>query len=88
VAPWRVVNIGNGSPVQLLSFIEAIEQACGITAEKLMLPMQPGDVQATWADTSVLQQLTGYAPQTDIVDGVSTYVDWHRAYYYRVNDVS
>ncbi|MEL6682621.1 MAG: GDP-mannose 4,6-dehydratase [Pseudomonadota bacterium] len=88
VAPWRVVNIGNGSPVQLLSFIEAIEAACGKQAIKQMLPMQPGDVQATWADTSVLQDLTGYAPQTDIIDGVASYVSWHRAYYQRANHVS
>jgi len=88
VAPWRVVNIGNGAPVQLMAFIRAIEQSCGKTAEKIMLPMQPGDVPATWADTSLLQALTGYAPETDVNEGVEAYVAWHRAYYERSNDVS
>ncbi len=81
VAPWRVVNIGNGSPVQLLDFIAAIEDATGRKAIRQMLPMQPGDVPATWADTTLLQRLTGYAPQTDIRDGVQSYVDWFRSYY-------
>lgn len=81
VAPWRVVNIGNGSPVQLLDFIAAIEDTTGRKAIRQMLPMQPGDVPATWADTTLLQRLTGYAPQTDIRDGVQSYVDWFRSYY-------
>lgn len=81
VAPWRVVNIGNGSPVQLLDFIAAIEDATGRKAIRQMLPMQPGDVPATWADTTLLQSLTSYAPQTDIRDGVQSYVDWFRGYY-------
>lgn len=81
VAPWRVMNIGNGAPVRLMNFIGAIESACGVTADKEMHPMQPGDVQATWADNRLLQTLTGYAPQTDIVTGAAAYVDWHRDYY-------
>ena len=81
VAPWRAVNIGNGSPVQLLDFIAAIEDATGRKAIRQMLPMQPGDVPATWADTTLLQDLTGYAPQTDITKGVRAYVDWFRAHY-------
>lgn len=81
VAPWRAVNIGNGSPVQLLDFIAAIEAATGRKALRQMLPMQPGDVPATWADTTLLHDLTGYAPQTDITDGVRAYVDWFRAHY-------
>ncbi|WP_341365894.1 NAD-dependent epimerase/dehydratase family protein [Yoonia sp. BS5-3] len=85
VAPWRVVNIGNGHPVQLGAFIEAIEQACGITAEKNMLPMQPGDVQATWAENRLLHALTGYTPQTEIGDGARAYVNWHRSYYGQQN---
>lgn len=83
VAPWRVVNIGNGEPVQLLDFIAAIEAACGITADKHLLPMQPGDVKATWADNTLLKQLTQYSPETDIMAGMADYVNWHRSYYGR-----
>ncbi len=81
VAPWRVVNIGNGEAVRLLDFIGAIEQAAGRKAEKRMLPIQPGDVPATWADTTLLRQLTGYAPKTSVIEGAKSYVDWHRDYY-------
>ncbi|MEM9582645.1 MAG: NAD-dependent epimerase/dehydratase family protein [Pseudomonadota bacterium] len=81
VAPWRVVNIGNGAPVKLLDYIEAIEQATGKPAIKNMMEMQPGDVPATWAETSLLKSLTGYAPSTDVTTGVKAFVDWYRAYY-------
>lgn len=81
VAPFRVVNIGNGAPVELLDFIAAIEAATGKPAIKQMLPMQPGDVPATWADTALLSRLTGYAPQTPVQKGVAEYVDWFRSYY-------
>ncbi len=81
VAPFRVVNIGNGAPVELLDFITAIEAATGKPAIKQMLPMQPGDVPATWADTALLSRLTGYAPQTPVQKGVAEYVDWFRSYY-------
>ena len=81
VAPFRVVNIGNGAPVELLDFIAAIETATGKPAIKQMLPMQPGDVPATWADTMLLNALTGYAPQTRVPEGVAEYVDWFRTYY-------
>lgn len=81
VAPWRVVNIGNGESVQLLDFIAAIETASGRQAVKNMMPIQPGDVPATWADTTLLRRLTGYAPQTNVRDGVAAYVDWFRDYY-------
>ncbi len=80
-APFRVVNIGNGAPVELLDFIAAIEAATGKPAIKQMLPMQPGDVPATWADTALLSRLTGYAPQTPVQKGVAEYVDWFRSYY-------
>ena len=81
VAPFRVVNIGNGAPVELLDFIAAIEAATGRQAVKQMLPMQPGDVPATWADTTLLRALTGYAPQTQVPEGAAEYVDWFRSYY-------
>ncbi len=81
VAPHRVVNIGNGAPVELGDFIAAIEAATGREAIRNMLPMQPGDVPATWADTTLLRRLTGYTPQTQVQDGVAAYVDWFRSYY-------
>ncbi len=69
VAPFRVVNIGNSEPVQLLAFIEAIEAATGLSAQKNMMPMQAGDVPATWADARLLTSLTGYAPKTQVPKG-------------------
>lgn len=81
VAPYRVVNIGNGSPVELLDFIAAIEAATGRPAIRNLMPMQPGDVPATWADTTLLRDLTGYAPQTPVTQGAAAYVEWYRSYY-------
>ncbi len=81
VAPHRIVNIGNGEPVQLMAFIEAIEKATGLPAEKNFMDIQPGDVPATWADGALLQKLTGYSPKTDIETGVKAFVDWYRDYY-------
>lgn len=81
VAPFRVVNIGNGAPVGLMDFVQAIEAALGITAQKNFLPMQPGDVPATWADAGLIEALTGPLPRTDIKDGVRRFVDWYRDYY-------
>ena len=81
VAPWRAVNIGNADPVRLMDFIEAIEAAVGKPAEKVFMEMQPGDVQATWADTTLLEHLTGYKPQMNIREGVRRFVDWYRDYY-------
>jgi len=81
VAPFRIVNIGNSEPVRLLDFIEIIEQQLGKTAVREYLPMQPGDVRATWADASLLRELTGYRPSTGIRDGVAAFVAWFRDYY-------
>ena len=81
VAPFRVVNIGNSQPSQLLDFIIAIEKSVGIDAVKNLMPMQAGDVPATWADTSLLAKLTGYKPNTDLVTGVQNFVTWYRAFY-------
>lgn len=81
VAPFRVVNIGNSNAVQLTDFISAIEEATGLTAQRNMMPMQPGDVPATWADAQLLQRLTGYSPKTDIKDGVAEFVAWYRDYF-------
>lgn len=81
VAPFRVVNIGNSQPSKLLDFIEAIEEALGMEAVKNLMPMQAGDVPATWADTTLLTALTGYKPNTDLRTGVKNFVAWYRAYY-------
>ena len=81
VAPYRVVNIGNGEKVRLMDFITAIEAECGRAAEKNFMPMQQGDVPATWADASLLKSLTGYAPQTPFREGVARFVAWYRDYY-------
>lgn len=81
VAPWRVVNIGNSEPVQLTDYIAAIETATGRVAERNLMPMQAGDVPATWADTTLLQSLTGYHPRTRVPEGVKAFVDWYRDYY-------
>lgn len=81
VAPFRVVNIGNSQPSQLLDFILAIEKSVGIEAVKNFMPMQAGDVPATWADTSLLEKLTGYKPNTDLLMGVQNFVSWYRQYY-------
>ena len=81
VAPWRVVNIGNSDKVKLLDFVDAIEQALGRKAQRTYLPMQAGDVPATWADASLLRALTGYAPKTDVKDGIAAFVAWYREYY-------
>lgn len=81
VAPFRIVNIGNSDKVRLLDFITAIEDCLGKKAIRNYMPMQMGDVQATWADASLLQQLTGGRPQTNFRDGVAEFVKWFREYY-------
>ena len=81
VAPWRVVNIGNGAPVGLMEFVQAVEAAVGRPATRNFLPMQPGDVPATWADSTLIEALTGPLPRTDIRDGVRRFVDWYRNFY-------
>jgi UDP-glucuronate 4-epimerase len=81
VAPYRVVNIGNGQPIGLLTFIEAIETSIGKSSVRNYLPMQPGDVPATFADTSLLERLTGFRPATPVAKGVAEFVAWYREYY-------
>ena len=80
-APFRVVNIGNGQKVRLMDFIEAIEAATGRVAIRNFLPMQQGDVPATWADASLLNRLTGGCPATDVRDGMRAFVEWYRGFY-------
>lgn len=81
VAPYRLVNIGAGDPVELMDFISAIEDALGQPANMVMKGMQPGDVPATWADTSLLSDLTGFQAQISAQDGVRRFVAWYRGYY-------
>ena len=81
VAPYRIVNIGNSTSVKLTDMIDALEAALGVTAERNFMEMQPGDVPATWADASLLRRLTGYAPQTDLAEGLARFVAWYRDYY-------
>ena len=81
VAPYRVVNIGNSTAIGLMDMVQALEAALGRPIAKRMLPMQPGDVPHTWADTTLLRSITGYTPDTDIADGVSAFVDWYLDYH-------
>jgi UDP-glucuronate 4-epimerase len=81
VAPFRVVNIGNSNKIALLDFIEAIEQNLGKKAIRNYMPMQKGDVPATWADASLLQELTNYRPKTNFKDGIANFIKWYREYY-------
>lgn len=79
--PYRLYNLGNGSPVSLLDFIAAIETALGTRAELNLTGMQPGDMAHTWADTSALERDHGYRPATPLAVGVAAFVDWYRGYY-------
>ena len=80
-APYRVYNIGNHQPVQLLRYIEVLEDCLGRKAERNLLPLQPGDVPDTYADVEALQRDTGYSPATSIEVGVRRFVDWYRGFY-------
>jgi UDP-glucuronate 4-epimerase len=80
-APYRIYNIGGRHPVELGAFVEALERKLGKTAKKVLLPMQPGDVPATYADIDDLVRDTGFAPQVSIEEGISRFVDWYREYY-------
>jgi UDP-glucuronate 4-epimerase len=80
-APYRIYNIGNQEPVELMRYIEVIEACVGKKAEMNLLPMQPGDVPDTWADTADLMHDVGYRPSTPIEVGVSNFVDWYREFY-------
>ncbi len=81
VAPFRILNIGNSEPIELMDYVAAIEAAIGRPAEKIFMEMQSGDVPATYADTSLLVELTGYSPTTSVTDGIAKFVAWYRDYY-------
>jgi UDP-glucuronate 4-epimerase len=80
-APWRIYNIGNHTPVELMDVVRILEEALGKTALKDLLPMQPGDVQATCADVDALQKAVGFAPNTPVADGIGQFIDWFRTYH-------
>ncbi|MBK5967814.1 MULTISPECIES: NAD-dependent epimerase [Thiorhodovibrio] len=81
LAPYRLYNIGNSQPVELMRYIEVLEQALGREAHKNLLPLQPGDVPDTYADVTELIEDTGYRPQTSVEQGVGRFVDWYRDYF-------
>ena len=80
-APYAVYNIGNHDAVELLEFIAMLERLLGRPARRELLPMQPGDVQATYADIARLHAATGFAPHTPLADGLARFVDWYRGYH-------
>ncbi|HEY5106895.1 MAG TPA: NAD-dependent epimerase/dehydratase family protein [Caulobacteraceae bacterium] len=80
VAPWRAVNVGCGAPVQLTAFIDEIERVMGRKARRELMPMQPGDVVATFADWRLLEALTGYRPSTSIAEGVGAFWSWYQEF--------
>ena len=80
-APFKIHNIGNNRPVKLITFIEAIEKALGKKAEWKMMPLQPGDVERTWADVSSLKRDYDYNPDTPVETGIKLFIDWYREYY-------
>jgi UDP-glucuronate 4-epimerase len=80
-APYKIYNIGNNQPVKLLDFIKTLESLLGVKAKMEFLPMQPGDVEATYADIDDLQKAVGFHPSTSIEDGLRKFVEWYRSYY-------
>ena len=80
-APYRVFNIGNGSPVELMKYIEAVESSLGVKGKYNMMDIQPGDVPATHADTTALEEYIGFKPQTTVEEGVSRFISWYKKYY-------
>ncbi|MBY5923350.1 NAD-dependent epimerase [Ferrimonas balearica] len=80
-APYALYNIGNHQPVELLTFIQTLEQALGVKAELNLMPMQPGDVYTTYADTDNLRQAVGFSPDTSLAEGLQRFADWYRSFY-------
>ncbi|HPI79430.1 MAG TPA: capsular biosynthesis protein CpsI, partial [Cyclobacteriaceae bacterium] len=80
-APYRVFNIGNNKPVELLKFIEVLEEKLGKKAVKNFMPIQPGDVPETYADIGALEDAVGFKPATPIEEGIGNFVDWYLEYY-------
>ena len=85
MAPWRIYNIGNNSPVELNQYIEAIEKAVGIKAIKELLPLQPGDVPNTYANVDDLVKDFNYKPTMSVKKGVENFIKWYKSYYDNIN---
>jgi UDP-glucuronate 4-epimerase len=81
VAPYRVVNIGNSEKIKLLDFIDSIEEILDKKAIRNYMPMQKGDVSATWADSTLLKDITDYTPKTNFKDGIAQFIKWYQEYY-------
>ena len=81
LAPYRLYNVGNSEPVELLEVIRLLEEALGREASKNLLPMQPGDVPATYADVESLEQVTGFSPRTSMRQGITRFVEWYQEFY-------
>ena len=79
--PYQIFNIGNSKPVDLMDFISLMEKEMGVTVKKQMLPMQPGDLEVTYADTGKLVKLTGYKPKTELKNGIKLFIKWFSMYY-------
>jgi UDP-glucuronate 4-epimerase len=84
-APFSVFNIGNSSPVELRQFIASLQEVIGIDAILEMMPMQPGDVPATFADVGPLEAAVGFRPRTELRDGLTKFFEWYRSYYREQN---
>jgi UDP-glucuronate 4-epimerase len=80
-APWRVYNIGNNKPVELLEVVRLLEEAIGKKAKRELLPMQPGDVPATYADVDDLMREVGFRPTTPLAGGIGRFIEWYRSYH-------
>jgi UDP-glucuronate 4-epimerase len=80
-APYRIFNIGNSKPVKLMDFIRAIEEELGKKAEMDLIPIQPGEVEKTWADVSGLSSEFGYSPETPVREGIRRFISWFREFY-------
>lgn len=80
-APYRTVNIANGAPILLMDFVSVVERALGKKAELNLMPVQPGEMQQTFGDASLLRALTGYAAHVEIEEGVAAFVEWYREFY-------
>ena len=80
-APYQIFNIGNSNPIKLMSYIEALEKSLNVTAKLKMLPMQPGDVSFTYANTDALSNYIGFKPKTSIEEGIESFVAWYKEFY-------
>ena len=86
-APYKVLNIGNSSPTNLEDYISAIEEFVGKKAKRIMLPMQPGDVETTYADCSKVNDWIDFKPQTSLIKGIEIFIDWYKDYYFEKKDL-